>query len=126
MAVEVSDPDNIMLDKPERGSKDGYLQTFNNMRMQFGKIIVESNGVSDHRIRLYTLSAISTVTDDNLRKTMFDYFQQEIEKINKLDIGVDERNQRIADFCVGEMWGQITSFYDQFLGITHRLRLGTV
>jgi hypothetical protein len=75
---------------------------------------------------MYTLKFISTITDDSIRKQAFDMFNDRISAINSSSGSVDEKNQQIADFCVGEMQGHITAFYDQFLGITHRLRLGTV
>lgn len=90
-------------------------------------VIRESNGIADHRIRLLTLKMISGITDDAVREMAFRYFFAEIEKINKKPgLSTEEKNQQIADFCCGRMQGHIVAFYDQFLGITHRLKLGTV
>jgi hypothetical protein len=125
--------DSIQIDKPERGSKDGYLQTFFNTSLQMNRLIAEGNGISDPRIRLFTLKMISSITDDVIRKTAFDYFFQQIDTIMVMKdpisgklLSMDERNQKIADFCCGEMQGHITAWYDEYMGITHRLKLGRV
>ena len=123
---DVSGGENIVIDKPERGAKDGYLQMFFNSSIQMNRVIAESNGISDHRIRLLTLKMISGITDDTLRQKAFDYFNQKIAGINSTDKSADEKNQEIANFCCGEMQGLIVSWYDQFMAITHRLRLGRV
>ena len=119
--------EDITLEKPQRGSKDGYLQAFFNASQQMTRIIAESNGIADFRFRLYTLKMIAGITDVKIRKTMLEYFDQRISDINNLtDLTSDERNQKIADFCCGEMQGHIVAWYDQFMGITHRLKLGEV
>lgn len=124
---DVSNGENIILEKPERGAKDGYLQRFYGSSAMMDSVIRDSNGIADHRLRLLTLKMIAGITDDTVRELAFKYFYAEIEKINKTpDISSEEKNQRIADFCCGRMQGHIVAFYDQFLGITHRLKLGTV
>lgn len=124
---DVSNGENIILEKPERGAKDGYLQRFYGSSATMDSVIRDSNGIADHRLRLLTLKMIAGITDDTVRELAFKYFYAEIEKINKTpDISSEEKNQRIADFCCGRMQGHIVAFYDQFLGITHRLKLGTV
>ena len=125
--MDFANGEDITLEKPQRGSKDGYLQAFFNASQQMNRIIAESNGIADFRFRLYTLKMIAGITDDKIRKTMLEYFDQRISNINNLtDLTSDERNQKIADFCCGEMQGHIVAWYDQFMGITHRLKLGEV
>ena len=125
--MDFANGEDITLEKPQRGSKDGYLQAFFNASQQMNRIIAESNGIADFRFRLYTLKMIAGITDDKIRKTMLEYFDQRISDINNLtDLTSDERNQKIADFCCGEMQGHIVAWYDQFMGITHRLKLGEV
>jgi hypothetical protein len=121
---DVSDGEQIILEKPERGAKDGYLVTFFNSKTQLNRIIAETNGVD--RVRLMTLSMIASMTDDTIRQKTFDYFDMKINEINASDKSADEKNQAINDFCCGPMQGHITSYYDQFLGISHRLKLGTI
>lgn len=125
--VDVSNGESFVLDKPERGAKEGYLMLYFNKKTQMGRIITESNGLSDHRLRLFTLNLISDITDDGLREEAFKYFNERITKINSnAALDAVEKNQAIADFCVGEMQGHITSFYDQFLGISHRITVGKI
>jgi hypothetical protein len=122
--LDVADGEQIILEKPQRGSKEGYLQSYFNAQGQMNRIIAETNGVD--RIRLMTLKMISGMTDDTIREQAFVYFNAEIEKINSTSKSADEKNQEINDFCCGRMQGHITSFYDQFLGISHRLKLGSL
>ena len=124
---DISNGEAIILEKPERGAKDGYLSMFYNSSQQMNRVIAESNGISDHRIRLLTLKMIAGITDDTIRKQAFEYFNKKIEEINNAPgKSADDKNQEIANFCCGEMQGHIVAFYDQFLGITHRLKLGSV
>lgn len=118
--------EDISLEKPERGAKEGYLGMFYDSSRQMNRVIAESNGISDHRIRLLTLKMIAGITDDTIRAKAFLYFNDKIEEMRKSGKSADEINQDIANFCCGEMQGHIVSFYDQFLGITHRLKLGRV
>ena len=132
MAEDFTLADSITVDKPERGSKDGYLQTYFNTSLQMNRLIAEGNGISDPRIRLLTLKMISGIADDGIRKKTLDYFFQKITDImqekdsaGKL-LSMEERNQKIADFCCGEAQGMILAWYDEYMGITHKLRLGKV
>jgi hypothetical protein len=124
--------DTITIDKPERGAKEGYLTTWYNQRRGLDMVIVNSNGISDHRIRLYVRAMISGIVDDTIRAQALAYFDNEIKKISEMKdendrkISIEEQNQRIADFCCGEMAGHVSSFYDQFVGVTHRLKLGRI
>jgi hypothetical protein len=127
MTGDTENGEGIILEKPERGAKEGYLSKYYNESNALNGVIRESNGISDHRIRLMTLKMIAGITDDTIRAKAFDYFEMRINKINNTpDISADEKNQLIANFCCGEMQGHIIAFYDQFLGITHRLKLGRV
>lgn len=124
---DVNNGEAIILEKPERGAKDGYLSAFFVSSQQMNRVIAESNGISDHRIRLLTLKMIAGITDDTIRQQAFEYFNKKIEAINNTPgKSADDKNQEIANFCCGEMQGHIVAFYDQFLGITHRLKLGNV
>ncbi len=116
----------VSTDKPQRGIKENYMELYYRTHDKLAQIVAESNGVSDHRIRLYTLMMISMFPDDTIRKRTYDYFYQEIGKINKDTKDVEERNQKIAEFCLGEMQGLITSHFDQFMGITHKIVIGGV
>lgn len=126
MAEGNTNGDTLTVDKPERGAKEGYLSKFYNESAAMNRVIAESNGISDHRIRLLTLKMIGGITDDKIRYEAFKMFESRIAAINSTEKSTDEKNQEIANFCCGEMQGHITSFYDQFLGITHRLKLGGI
>jgi hypothetical protein len=124
---DFSGGEQIVLEKPERGAKDGYLQSFFRARDQMGRLIAEGNGYTDPRIRLYMLNMISGITDDTIRENAFEIFDKEIKKINEtVGLSADEKQQEIANFCCGKMMGHVIAWYDQFMGITHRLRLGEV
>jgi hypothetical protein len=130
--IDVADGESIILEKPERGAKDGYLNLWYNERRGLDSVIIQSNGISDHRIRLYVRAMISGIVDDDIRKESLDYFDDKIKAIKTIKdesgrlLSVDEQNQMIADFCCGEMAGHVSSFYDQFVGVSHRLKLGKV
>ena len=123
---QYADASGIVIDKPERGAKEGYFTMFINSNQQMNRVIAESNGISDHRIRLLTLKMIGGITDDTIRFQMFKYFNDKISEIKATNRSIEEQNQEIADFCCGEMQGHIMAFYDQFIGVTHRLKLGRV
>jgi hypothetical protein len=130
--LDVANGENIVLEKPERGARDGYLTTWYNERRGLDSVIVQSNGISDHRIRLYVRAMISGIVDDDIREKALQYFDDKINAIkaekdeNGRLLSTDEQNQKIADFCCGEMAGHVSSFYDQFVGVSHRLKLGKV
>jgi hypothetical protein len=122
--TDISDGEQFFSEKPQRGAKEGYLASYFNERGQMSRIIAETNGVD--RIRLMTLKMIAGITDDKIRADTFEYFNKTIEAINATNDSANEKNQKINDFCCGEMQGHINAFYDQFIGVTHRLKLGTL
>jgi len=130
--VDVADGESIVLEKPERGAKDGYLNTWYNERRGLDSVILQSSGISDPRIQLYVRAMISGIVDDDIREKALTYFDDKIKEIRKTMgddkrlLSLDEQNQLICNFCCGEMAGHVSSFYDQFVGVSHRLRLGKV
>jgi hypothetical protein len=117
----------ITLDKPQRGAKDGYLQLFFVSRQQMGRIISDAEGgVTDNRIVTYTKYLISSITDDTIRKTVMTVYKERLDAIKKQkDLGNEAKFEQIMDVSM-EILGDVTAFYDEFLGITHRVRIGTV
>ena len=105
-SLDVSDGETIITEKPERGAKEGYLVAFFNASQQMNRVIAESNGISDHRIRLLTLKMIAGITDDAKRKKAFAFFNQELTKINNMKgsdgkpLSADEKNQFASTFIV--------------------------
>lgn len=113
------------MNTPQRGSKDGYLQLFFLSRQQLGRIIENMQAVTDPRIVVYTRFMISSITDDTLRADAEDLFEEELVKIEKLEISNDKKGEMRLQLCM-QIQGDIVAFYDQFLGISHRLRVGLV
>ena len=126
MPEETGSTEPIQLEKPQRGAKDMYLARYSSSCQMFDRIVVESNGIRDHRFRLMVLRQIAMITDDDKRKELMEYFDQKINEIQGKGKDVDTTNQLIADFCCGEMSGHITAWFDEFMGITHRLTIGKV
>jgi hypothetical protein len=116
----------ITLDKPQRGAKDGYLQLFFVSRQQMGRIISDENaGVTDPRLVTYTKYLISSITDDKIRYNVMKKYKDLLEEIKGEGIGNEEKFDKIVDVSM-EVLGDVTAFYDEFLGITHRLKIGVV
>lgn len=113
------------INSPQRGSKDGYLQLFFISRQQLGRIIEQTQGVSDQRVLMYTKFMVSSITDDTLRKEAQDFLMKGLEEIAEEDASAEDKNKMIFNLCM-DLQGHITAFYDQFLGITHRLKAGSV
>ena len=113
------------INSPQRGSKDGYLQLFFISRQQLGRIIEQTQGVSDPRVLMYTKFMISSITDDELRGKAWEFLNEGLEKINDEPWSAEEKSKAIFNLCI-ELQGHISAFYDQFLGITHRLKAGSV
>ena len=116
----------ITLDKPQRGAKDGYLQLFFVSRQQMGRIISDENtGVTDHRIVTYTKYLISSITDDEIRFTIMKKYKDGLLEIKHKPENNEVKFGEVVDLSM-EVLGDVTAFYDEFLGITHRLKLGVV
>lgn len=114
----------ITLDKPQRGAKDGYLQLFFISRQQMGRIISdEYGGATDYRIVTYTKYLISSITDDTIRANVMEKYKTTLDKIKNKNIDNQAKFDEIVDASM-DVLGDVTAFYDEFLGVTHRLRVG--
>jgi hypothetical protein len=121
---EDSDEQIITLDKPQRGAKDGYLQLFFVSRQQMGRIISdESGGATDFRIVTYTKYLISSITDDTIRETVRKKYNDKLGEIKVKNLDNQQRFDETVEASM-EILGDVTAFYDEFLGITHRLKIG--
>jgi hypothetical protein len=121
---EDSDEQIITLDKPQRGAKDGYLQLFFVSRQQMGRIISdESGGAIDFRIVTYTKYLISSITDDTIRETVRKKYNDKLGEIKVKNLDNQQRFDETVEVSM-EILGDVTAFYDEFLGITHRLKIG--
>lgn len=121
---EDSEEQIITLDKPQRGAKDGYLQLFFVSRQQMGRIISdESGGATDFRIVTYTKYLISSITDDTIRETVRKKYNDKLGEIKVKNLDNQQRFDETVEVSM-EILGDVTAFYDEFLGITHRLKIG--
>lgn len=118
MSVEEFD-----LGVPQKGAKEGYLQTFFNNRMQIAHTIMQMQGVTDFRIEVMTMFVISGITDAKKRKAITDELENDLEAIKSGGGDMDERGRRILMRCMKAM-GDVSSWFDEFMGITHRLSVG--
>jgi len=114
----------IELDRPTRGAKDGYLQLFFISRQQLGRIISDPDGaVTDQRIITYTKFLISSITDDDIRDQVKEMYAEKIQAIKAEKLDNETRHEKMVDATM-DVLGDVTAFYDEFLGITHRLKVG--
>lgn len=114
----------IEFDRPTRGSKDGYLQLYFVSRQQLGRIISDPDQSStDHRIVTYTKFLISSITDDDIRGAVKEKYLNLIKETKEKDMDNEQRHEELINACM-EILGDVNAFYDEFLGISHRLRVG--
>ena len=116
----------ITLDKPQRGAKDGYLQLFFVSRQQMGRIISdEYGGATDYRLVTYTKYMISSITDDTIRETVRKKYNDKLHEIKQTSSDNQDRFDKTVEASM-EIMGDVTAFFDEFMGITHRLKVGVV
>ena len=82
-------------------------------------------GKYDPRIYRKIRHMIATITDDGIRLYAWNLLDGTLNQIkkDKLLITSDQKNDAIMDTCdiiLGEIW----AFYDQYMGVSHRLRMG--
>ena len=120
----MAEEDIIEFDRPTRGSKDGYLQLYFISRQQLGRIISDPDQSStDRRIVTYTKFLISSITDDDIRDAVKQKYLGLIAEAKAKDTDNEQRHEELIDACM-EILGDINAFYDEFLGISHRLKVG--
>lgn len=115
----------IDLGAPLRGGKDGYLQSYFMARQIFAQMLATTGTIKDPRISIYTDFLISMITDREDREQIYaqksQYFK---ENLNGLaDPSEDEKAQATAEACM-KVLGDVTSWFDEFLAITHRQTYG--
>ena len=110
---------------PMRGSVEGYQQARFISFQQMGSIIQSMQSWNDPRVQAMTLHDISSISDDELRDLAFRMLDELIAKHTagaKTDL---DKGKGIFRACM-EMQGHVTAFYDEFTGVTHRLKIGHV
>jgi hypothetical protein len=119
-------PENFDVNRPMRGAKDGYMWRWFDLDRDYSRIISNmADKRYDQRIPRLTRHMISTVVDDNIRLYLFNLYDKTMNNIqNDPELGTEQKKaDAIMDACdwfIGEIW----AFYDQFTGVTHRLRVG--
>jgi len=109
---------------PTRGAKEGYLGLYFASRQQLGVVIGNLQGVSDRRLEVFTRFMISGVTDREVRDKMRTRLNELLKEAGDRQDAEDRARAAIAAYM--EVLGEVTEWYDDFLGITHRLVIGTV
>jgi hypothetical protein len=118
--------DIIEFDRPTRGSKEGYLMLHFNARQQLGRIIADpEQQPGNNRIVTFTKYMISSITDDEIRENIRVKYQTGLDELKREDLSNEDRHERTINISM-EILGDITAFYDEFLGISHRLKIGMV
>jgi len=118
-------PQDFDVNRPMRGSKDGYFYLWLDLNKQYGEIANSMTSKYDPRIYRKIRHMIATITDDSIRLyawNLLDSTMNQIENDPKLK-SESAKNDAVMDMCdilLGEIW----SFYDQFVGVSHRLLVG--
>ncbi len=116
----------IDLGAPLRGGKDGYLQHFFITRQNFSQLLTSIPSIRDPRISLFTDFMISSVTDEDTREELYgkkqQYYDELIEALDDHPTE-DEKALCLAQACM-KVLGDITSWFDDFLAITHSQTFG--
>lgn len=109
-----------------RGSRDGYFFLWLDLNKKYAEIVVSmENKRYDPRLPRIIRQMIATITDDSIRLFAWNMFDKTINQIrNDKSLKTEEsKTDLIMDMCdilLGELW----AYYDQFMGVTHRLRAG--
>lgn len=111
----------IDLGAPWRGAKEGYLQNYFITRQNFGSMLLSISSYADPRIPLMTDFLISAITDDTTRIAASELKRERYrDYINEMDDPSEEdKAQCLARACMDTL-GDITAWYDEFLGITNK------
>lgn len=132
-------PGDFDINRPQRGARDGYFYLWIELNKQYGEIInTMQTGRYDPRIKRKVRQMIATVVDDNTQLWLWNVFEGALHNITtkpgmrfdekekewvEVKLTAEEKNELIMDLCdliVGQIW----AFYDQFMGVSHRLKMG--
>lgn len=119
-------PQDFDVNRPQRGARDGYFYLWIELNKQYGDICNSMDGGRyDPRLYRKIRHMIGTITDDSIRLYAWNLLDGAINNIkNDTTLQTDsQKHEALMDIC-DVMLGEIWSFYDQFMGVTHRLRMG--
>ena len=116
--------DNILsLSLPQKEGKAGYLTSFLIARNEIIGIIKNSNSGYDRRIIFAVKALIGFIDEDEYRYALYKKFNDRVSEINAMvETGADERSDMVMDealFLIGE----ITSYFDRVIGLSHGLEV---
>jgi len=116
----------ISFDRPKRGSEDGYLQLFFIQMREYGKMISDPNASpTDKRLITFTMFLISHITDDNIRQEVREIYLSKLDEIANMQLDNEAKSSEVVAASMGIV-GDVVAFFDEFMGITHRLEIGVV
>jgi hypothetical protein len=121
--MEAPQTSSINLGISKRGSKDGYLMLFFQSRSDLGNIIQQWTDWTDPRIMIYTKFLITSITDDEIRGNIMKKLNTRLKEIDDLKVSNDKSSKEIIEACI-DVLGDVTAFYDEFLGISHTISVG--
>jgi hypothetical protein len=113
----------ITLGIPKRGAKEGYLMLFFSARAALGNIIAQMEDPTDPRFLMFTKFLISSITDDDIRDDVMKKLQTELKKVDTSGGTNEEKAHKRNDVCM-EILGDVTAFYDEYLGVSHTVNIG--
>ena len=123
MASEGTSQTELTLGTPKRGAKEGYLMLFFSARASLGNIIAQMEDATDPRFLMFTKFLISSITDDDIRDVIWKKLEKKLQEIDAGAGTNEDKAKKRNDFCM-EILGDVTAFYDEFMGISHTIRIG--
>ena len=112
----------LTLSLPQKEGKAGYVLSFLMARSEMMQIIKSMTRVDDPRIVNAAKLLIGFVDEETYRRDLFKRFNDRISEINKGSETALEKQHLILDealFVVGEL----TSYFDRAVGLSHRLEV---
>ena len=122
-ATQISDTDGntLSLSLPQKEGKAGYLTSFLIARNEIIHIIKSIQGKYDARLIYAVKVLIGFVDEDAYRRELYKRFNDRIREINETrDTTAEAKAEAIMDeatFIIGE----ITSYFDRVVGLSHKL-----
>lgn len=112
------------LNRPEATARDEYLYLWQTYEINLAHLICNSDIKFDPRIPRMVRFMISLMAHDGIRYTAEETFDNAIAYANgRKDLSLDERNEMILRISA-TMCGNLTSYVDQFKGLSHQLKIG--
>jgi len=116
-------PGGVDVGLPKKSAKDGYLANYFITKQHLASAIQEFRGPSDPRLRLFTYLLISDIVDDERRRAIYARFTKMVANtLKNSSLDGDEKSWKVVEAVVITL-GDISSFYDEFLGVTTHQRL---